>query len=511
MPGEGTTGSSRTCLRKRDRYGHGVVAAEAGVAEAGPGRAGGHLEPIEAHVGEAVDVEVLADLVDRERAGEQLGAVTRVHAVEARPLHRWRRDAKVDLACARLAEHLGELLLGGAPNDRVVDDHEPLAGDVLAQRVELHADRPRSELLARCDEAPSDVAVLDDPLAERDPAAAREALGRRYPGLGHAHHHVGVDWCLLGELLADVDASLVDALVVEARVGTGEVDELEEAELGVDALVGERHDGAWPLGIDDHHLAGEQLPHEVRTHDVEGGALGREHPSTVFELAEAQGPEAVRVAHADHPRLIHDHEGERALEPGQDLGERPFEVGFAVARELVAQLVADELRDQIGVARDGAGQHPRLGREGLGVGEVAVVAEREVGLAWAVGGLRVAPGGRAGGGVAAVADGEVPGEAGERAVVEHRGDQPLVLDDEHLRAVAHGHAGRLLPAVLQGEEAEVRQVSDGLAGSVDAEDAARLLRGVVDGRVVEVLGGRHTTSVPGGWASAVTGRRSNGW
>ena len=40
-----------------------------------------------------------------------------------------------------LAEHLGELLLRGAAHDRVVDDDEALAGDVLAERVELHAHR----------------------------------------------------------------------------------------------------------------------------------------------------------------------------------------------------------------------------------------------------------------------------------------------------------------------------------------------------------------------------------
>ena len=55
-----------------------------------------------------------------------------------------------------------------------------------------------------------------------------------------------------------------------------------------------------------------------------------------------------------------------------------------------------------------------------------------------------------------------PVSAGEGAVVEHRGDQALVLDHEDLGAVAHRHARRLLAAVLEGEEAEVGQVGDRL-------------------------------------------------
>ena len=72
------------------------------------------------------------------------------------------------------------------------------------------------------------------------PLRAGEALGRGHARLGHAHHHVGLDRRLLGELLAHADAGLVDAAAVEAAVGPGEVDELEQAERRVDALVGER-------------------------------------------------------------------------------------------------------------------------------------------------------------------------------------------------------------------------------------------------------------------------------
>ena len=97
-----------------------------------------------------------------------------------------------------------------------------------------------------------------------------------------------------------------------------------------------------------------------------------------------------------------------------------------------------------------------------------------------------------------MADGENAVEAGERAVVEHGGHEPLVLDDGDVGPIADGHPGRLLPAVLQGEQTQISQMRDGLARGIDPEDAARFLGGVVvQGRIVVRLTGGHVTSLPG--------------
>ena len=78
-----------------------------------------------------------------------------------------------------------------------------------------------------------------------------------------------------------------------------------------------------------------------------------------------------------------------------------------------------------------------------------------------------------------MADREVADERRERAVVEHGGDEALLLDHHDLVAVAHGHAGGLLAAVLQGEQPEVGQLGDGLTRRVDPEDTTRFLQAVV--------------------------------
>ena len=145
----------------------GIVAGEARVAEAGADRAGRFLQAIEAQVLEAVGADVLLDLLALHLRGDELALVAGVDAVVAGPLDRRRRDAQVHLGGAGLAQHLHELALRGAAHDRVVDHDEALAGDVLAQRVELHAHGRLAQRLARRDEAAADVAVLDDALGRR--------------------------------------------------------------------------------------------------------------------------------------------------------------------------------------------------------------------------------------------------------------------------------------------------------------------------------------------------------
>src|SRR5699024_3072181 len=94
--------------------------------------------------------------------------------------------------------------------------------------------------------------------------------------------------------------------------------------------------------------------------------------------------------------------------------------------------------------------------ECAGVGEVAVVAQGQRARGGgAESGLSVLPGAGAGGGVAGVPQGDVPGQGAERDVVEDLGDQPHVLVDEDLLPVAGGDPGGLLAAVLQSVQPEV--------------------------------------------------------
>src|SRR5690606_22589052 len=83
---------------------------------------------------------------------------------------------------------------------------------------------------------------------------------------------------------------------------------------------------------------------------------------------------------------------------------------------------------------------------------------------------------------------QVSVEGVERRVVEDLRHQTHVLVDEDLLAVADRDAGGLLAAVLQGVDAEVRQLGDVLTGRPHAEDTT----GVLGTLVLGVDGGRQS-------------------
>ncbi len=402
----------------------------------------------------------------------------------------------MDLGGAGLPQHGDDRPGAGAPHDGVVDHHQALAGDVLPDGVELHPHALRALVLAGGDERAVDVAVADQAVAERDAAAAGVALGRGDARLRHRHDHrlpaggIGRQRGLVGQRLAHVLAGGVDRLAVEAAVGPGEVDELEQAELGLDALVVEGADRAGAGGVDDDDLAGVELAHEVGADDVEAGRLRRQDPPVV-QPAQAERAEAVGVPHADHVRVVHQHQREGALELGQDLHQGPLQVAAVAAGAGAGGLhgVLDQLGHDVAVAVHRSRQDAGLFGERGGVGQVAVVAQHEAGVArLPVDGLGVAPVAGAGRGVADVTDGEVAVEGGEGPAVEDVGHQPHVLDHGEGVAVAHRHARRFLAPVLEGEEAQVRQVGDRVTRCVDPEDPAGLFWGVV---VAVGLGGLH--------------------
>ncbi len=139
-----------------------------------------------------------------------------------------------------------------------------------------------------------------------------------------------------------------------------------------------------------------------------------------------------------------------------------------------------------GIARDQGGDHLGVGRrpepdpvrdelvaEDAGVRQVAVVAERDGARPPVVDErLGVRPVHAAGRRVAGVADRDLTGERLQLLLVEHLGDEPHVAEHRQATALRDGDPGRLLPAVLQREEGEVREPRHIAVDRADAEDAA---------------------------------------
>src|SRR4029077_16980381 len=132
-------------------------------------------QPIERYVPQRVRADGRPDRIDVQSVRDQLGARGEVDAVEAGPFHRGRRDADVYLDSARLAQHADQGTLGVPPNDRVVDNDQPLAPDDVAERVELHPAAEMTERLGRVDKSPPDIGVLDQARPVRDARRLRVA------------------------------------------------------------------------------------------------------------------------------------------------------------------------------------------------------------------------------------------------------------------------------------------------------------------------------------------------
>ena len=127
------------------------------------------------------------------------------------------------------------------------------------------------------------------------------------------------------------------------------------------------------------------------------GRVGRAEP------AQAQRAEPVGVAHAEEPLGAHEHEGERALE------DRAAPACSAVERSSVSgkDWASSSATTSLSVAID-PGSIPTFSARARGVGQVAVVPEREAGPAdGPVDGLGPRPVRGAVRRVAGVADGEV--------------------------------------------------------------------------------------------------------
>ena len=119
----------------------------------------------------------------------------------------------------------------------------------------------------------------------------------------------------------------------------------------------------------------------------------------------------------------------------------------------------------------------QLVAERLGIRQVAVVAEGDRALAAVVDeGLRVRPVHAAGRRVARVPDRDLAGERLQLLLVEDLSHEPHVAQDGQPPSLGDGDPGRLLAAVLQCEEGEIREPRHIALDRPDSEDAAHLRR-----------------------------------
>src|ERR1019366_3377020 len=116
----------------------GVVAGVAGVAVFVLLVVGDRLaEGTDGEIADGIGFHETADLLDVVVGGDQLGAGGRIDAVETGRNGGRAGDAYVHFAGAGLAHHADDLAAGGATHDGIVHQHDALALEQVAHRVEL--------------------------------------------------------------------------------------------------------------------------------------------------------------------------------------------------------------------------------------------------------------------------------------------------------------------------------------------------------------------------------------
>ena len=291
--------------------------------------------------------------------------------------------------------------------------------------------------LARLDERPADVGVLDQALPVRDAAGLRRS--RWPPGVpdsGTGMTRSASTGCSAASRRPTSTRVGLHAAAGDRGVRAGEVDVLEQAAL---RLGGREAVRAQAVLVDRDQLARLDLADEGRADDVQRGGLAGHHPAAV-EPAEHQRAEALRVARRVQRVLVHEDQRERAPHQRQRSERGGLDAAAPCRSESghVRPAPSGEQRgEHVGVGGRPAAQRPPPARRSTCAASSRVLIRLPLWpsarLADGVARkrrLRVLPDRRAGGGVAAVPDRDVAAQGVEHGLVEDLRDQAHVLVDD---------------------------------------------------------------------------------
>src|SRR5690348_14963687 len=136
----------------------------------------------------------------------------------------------MDLASAGATNERNEPAGRRAANDRVVDHHNTLALQHLANGVVLHFYLGVATGLRRLNECSSDVVISNERQLVRQPTLLREPERGGVRRIGNAEHEVSAGCRVLArQLLPEGTPRTVDRAAEDAAVGTREVHKLEHA------------------------------------------------------------------------------------------------------------------------------------------------------------------------------------------------------------------------------------------------------------------------------------------
>ena len=389
-----------------------------------------------------------------------------VDAVNVRETHRRRGAGEIDFLRARIARHLDNLLAGGAAHDGVIHQQHVFVAKFQRHRVQLLPHRLLAQLLPRHDEGAADIAVLHETLAVFHAKPRRQLNRRTAAGVRDGDDDVNimrrpVAQNALGELLAHAQAGFVNIDAVDGRIRAGKIHILENARhplrLRGALLVMHR-----AVCGNNERLARLQIAHDAKTLRLQRHRFTGNHVlrAAVLRLALAINNRAdgKRIAEG-HQTIVanHRHHRIRAAHPAVGSGDvvednfrrRPqLLLPLNLMRENIEQRLRIRMRvDMAQIA--GINGADKL----IGIGEIAVVRERDAVGRVHIKRLRLGRAGRARGRVAHMADAIIADEALHLALAENIAHETVVLVQKKTTVpVAGCDPGGILPAMLQNRQ-----------------------------------------------------------
>ncbi|CPI88074.1 Uncharacterised protein [Bordetella pertussis] len=302
----------------------------------------------------------------------------------------------------------------------------------------------------------------------------RQLHGGRARRVGNRHHHVDIAQAhaardLVGQVFAHAQARVVHRDAVDQRIGAGKVHVLEDTRHQL-RIVGALAAGHAAVEVDEYRLAGLDVAHEGKTAAFQRHGFRGGHPFHAFLgllAADAQRPDAVGIAKRQHA-VARDlrHHGVGALDAlvhrGDGAKDRVIVERHAAGGRL--QLVRQHIEQHFGIgigidvaAVDAVERLAQLAP----VGQVAVVGEHDAERRIDVERLRLfLAGAGAGGGIAHLAHAAGARQRAHVAGTEHIAHQAVRLVHVEVVALQRGDARRVLPPVLQQQQAVIEQLVD---------------------------------------------------
>ena len=320
--------------------------------------------------------------------------------------------------------------------------------------VQFDLHRHIAHVLLGHDERSPGVVAGREAAFQRDTALVAVADGGTAGAIGHGNDDVALGRRFPRELPTHLRPHDVDILPEYVAGRIGNVDVLEDTLRGsAFGRLGEelrRHAGV----IDGHDLPRQDIANILCVNNVERASFRSHDPGAGVELPQAQWPEAARITYGDHLAVQKQQQTVSALQMAQHVREG---IGLGHVRRL-GQQVRDDFR--IAGRQEDVSMLLIIVSQPCGIDDVAVmrdghlpagvVEEQRLGIGVGAGSRRR---------IAHVSDGNRIGQLFQRAFIEHFVDESHlgVALDGRIAAGGRADAGGFLPAVLLGEQSQLRE------------------------------------------------------